>query len=157
MFLPSKTRRNDGKEHRYWSIVENRRVADGRVVQRQELYLGEINDGQKAAWCRTMQVVDEAHGAAAQVALFPEDRTAPALDCDVIQVRLSGLRLRRARQWGACWLMCALWSQLRLDAFWQPQPAAQPQGNPLAQSAQDAGLLPAGRSRQCMAPAPPLV
>ena len=43
-------RRKDGKEHRYWSIVENRRVADGRVVQRQVLYLGEINDVSPAGW-----------------------------------------------------------------------------------------------------------
>jgi DNA-binding transcriptional ArsR family regulator len=27
-------RRKDGKEHRYWSIVESRRCAGGRVVQR---------------------------------------------------------------------------------------------------------------------------
>ena len=47
MFLRSKNRFKDGKQHRYWSIVENRRVADGRVVQRQVLYLGEINDSQK--------------------------------------------------------------------------------------------------------------
>ena len=50
MFLRYKVRRKDGKEHRYWSIVENRRVSGGRTVQRQVLYLGEINDGQKAAW-----------------------------------------------------------------------------------------------------------
>jgi hypothetical protein len=49
MFLRHKIRRKDGKEHRTWSVVENRRVQDGRVVQRQVLYLGEINDSQKAA------------------------------------------------------------------------------------------------------------
>jgi len=118
MFLRAKKRFKDGKEHRYWSIVENRRVAGGRVVQRHVLYLGEINDSQQAAWCRTIQVLDEDHTAAAQVALFPEDRTAPELDCDVVQVRLSGLRLRRPRQWGGCWLACELWDQLELDRFW---------------------------------------
>lgn len=56
MFLRSKKRFKDGKEHRYWSIVENRRVAGDRVVQRQVLYLGEINDSQKAAWCRSIEV-----------------------------------------------------------------------------------------------------
>jgi hypothetical protein len=121
MFLRAKNRRKDGKNHRYWSIVENRRVADGRVVQRQVLYLGEINDSQKAAWCRTIKVVDEDQDAAAQVALFPEDRSAPPLDCDVVQVRLSGLQLHRPRQWGACWLTCELWDQLQLDRFWQPR------------------------------------
>jgi hypothetical protein len=41
MFPRSKIRRKDGKEHQAWSVVENRRVHDGRVVQRQMLYLGE--------------------------------------------------------------------------------------------------------------------
>ncbi|MDJ0871464.1 MAG: IS1634 family transposase [Gammaproteobacteria bacterium] len=121
MFLRAKDRFKDGKHHRYWSIVENRRVADGRVVQRQVLYLGEINDSQKAAWCRTIDVLDEDQDTSAQVALFPEDRSAPALDCDVVQVRLSGLKLHRPRQWGACWLACGLWEQLQLDRFWQPR------------------------------------
>jgi hypothetical protein len=115
MFLRAKNRLKDGKNHRYWSIVENRRVADGRVVQRQVLYLGEINDSQKAAWCRTISVVDEDQAASAQVALFPEDRSAPPLECDVVQVRLRGLRLHRPRQWGACWLACELWDQLQLQ------------------------------------------
>ena len=44
MFLRSRTRRKDDKENRYWSIVENRRCQGNRVVQRQVLYLGEIND-----------------------------------------------------------------------------------------------------------------
>ena len=48
MYLRAKKRIKDGKEHRYWSIVESCRNLDGRVVQRQVLYLGEI-DSQKAA------------------------------------------------------------------------------------------------------------
>jgi len=118
MFLRAKTRFKDGKAHRYWSIVESRRTAGGRVVQRHVLYLGEINDSQKAAWCRTIEVFDEGCGGPAQLALFPEDRDAPPLDCDVVQIRLGELQLRRPRQWGACWLACHLWDQLRLDDFW---------------------------------------
>ena len=53
MFVRCKKRFKDGKEHRYWSVVENVRVSGGRVVQRQVLYLGEINDSQRAAWCRS--------------------------------------------------------------------------------------------------------
>ncbi len=121
MFLRSKTRKKDGKEHRYWSVVENRRVADGRVVQRHVLYLGEINDVQRAAWCRSIAVFDEDTGTATQLALFPEDRPAPELACAVVQVKLSGLQLRRPRQWGACWLACGLWDLLQLDTFWQPR------------------------------------
>ncbi len=119
MFLRHKIRRKDGKEPRAWSVVENRRVEGGRVVQRQVLYLGEINDSQRAAWSRAIEVFDDA-GQSAQIALFPEDRPAPVLDCDVVSIRLSGMRLRRPRQWGACWLAMVLWEQLRLDEFWRP-------------------------------------
>jgi len=118
MFLRAKTRFKDGKEHRYWSIVESRRASGGRVVQRHVLYLGEINDSQQAAWCKTIRVFDEGGERPTQVALFPEDRVAPPLDCEVVQIRLSALQLRRPRQWGACWLACQLWEQLRLDEFW---------------------------------------
>lgn len=121
MFLRSKTRKKDGKAHRYWSVVENRRVADGRVVQRHVLYLGEINDAQRAAWCRSIAVFDEDRGACSQLALFPEDRAAPELACAVVQVKLNALQLRRPRQWGACWLACALWDLLELEAFWRPR------------------------------------
>jgi transposase len=118
MFLRAKTRFKDGKQHRYWSIVESRRTAGGRVVQRHVLYLGEINDSQKAAWCKTIAVFDEGEERPMQLALFPEDREAPPLDCDVVQVKLNQLQLRRPRQWGACWLTFHLWEQLRLDEFW---------------------------------------
>ena len=59
MFLRSTNRKKDGKDHRYFSIVENRRVSDGRTVQRTVLYLCEINDQQQAAWRRTLEVFDE--------------------------------------------------------------------------------------------------
>jgi len=88
------------------------------VVQRHVLYLGEINDSQQAAWCKNIRVFDEGGERPTQVALFPEDRVAPPLDCEVVQIRLSALQLRRPRQWGACWLACQLWEQLRLDEFW---------------------------------------
>ena len=111
MFLRHKIRRKDGKEHRTWSVVENRRVHDGRVVQRRVLYLGEIIPGskspgtsQKAAWSKAIEVFDEDAGACKQIALFPEDRVAAVLDCDVVSVRLGAMRLRCPRQYGACWL-----------------------------------------------------
>ena len=119
MFLRAHKRLKDGKEHRYWSIVENRRVQGNRVVQRQVLYLGEINDSQRAAWCRTIDVFDEDQDQSTQLAIFPEDRQAPELACEVVQIRLSDLQLHRPRQWGACWLACQLWDQLALDNYWK--------------------------------------
>src|SRR5271156_1197649 len=111
MFLRSKIRRKDGKEHRSWSVVENRRVGRGRVVQRAVLYLGEINSSQELAWRRSIEVLDESAPAEPQtIALFPEDRCAAAVaDQAVVRLRLSRLELRRPRQWGACWLGLKLW------------------------------------------------
>jgi len=120
MFLRAKTRKKDGKVHRYWSVVESRRTADDRVLQRQVLYLGEINDSQKAAWTRAIEVFAE-EGEARQMAIFPDDRPAPQLACEVVQIRLRELSLHRPRQWGACWLALALWEQLDLDGFWSPR------------------------------------
>lgn len=117
MFLRANNRKKDGKLHRYWSVVESRRTADGRVLQRQVLYLGEINDSQKAAWRRAIEVFAD-DGEARQVAIFPDDRPAPQLDCEVVQIRLGELSLHRPRQWGACWLALELWGQLDLDRFW---------------------------------------
>jgi Transposase DDE domain len=118
MFLRAKTRFKDGKEHRYWSIVENRRTQGNRIVQRQVLYLGEINDSQKAAWCKTIEVLQEGEARPQQLAIFPDDRVVPTLNCDIVQIRVNELKLRRPRQWGACWLACQLWEQLRLGGFW---------------------------------------
>ena len=72
MFLRSKVRRKDGKQHRYWSIVENTRVAGGRVVQRHVLYLGEINDSQELAWRRSIEVVEDGEPRPRTLSLFPE-------------------------------------------------------------------------------------
>jgi hypothetical protein len=99
MFLRANTCMKDGKVHRYWSVVESRRTTDDRLLQRQVLYLGEINDSQKAAWTRAIEVFAEASHAR-QVAIFPDDRLAPELDCEVVQIRLSELALHRTRHWG---------------------------------------------------------
>lgn len=119
MFLRSIPRKKNGRIHRYFSVVENRRLPDSRTVQRTVLYLGEINDQQQAAWRKTLEVFDEDEQAYRTMSLFPDDREVPADVLDSIQVKLSGLELRRPRTFGACWLGCELWHQLGLDEFWQ--------------------------------------
>jgi hypothetical protein len=74
MFLRASIRRKNGKEHRYWSVVENKRIGGGRVVQRHVLYLGEINDSQELAWRRSIEVVEEGGERPRTRSLFPEDR-----------------------------------------------------------------------------------
>jgi transposase len=120
MFLKCSTRRKDGKEHRSWSIVESRRLGRS-VVQRHVLYLGEINDSQRAAWQKCIEVFDEEQGQSRQCALFPEDRTPAASDMPAVQVRLDQLQLSRPRTWGACWLGDQLWRELQLDTFFAPR------------------------------------
>jgi transposase len=118
MFLRSNTRIKDGKEHRYFTVVESRRLQSGKVAQRQVLYLGEINDSQQAAWRRTLEVFDEGQQRYTPLSLFPEDRPVPADAIDSVQVKLSEMKLERARPYGNCWLGCELWRQLHLDRFW---------------------------------------
>jgi len=119
MFLRSNRRFKDGKEHRYWNIVESKRCAGGKVVQRQVLYLGEINDSQFTAWYHLIEAFDEGSQRHRQLALFPADREVPACaDGYGVQVRLDAMELHRPRQWGACWLACQLYEQLELDRFW---------------------------------------
>jgi transposase len=118
MFLRYTTRKKNGKEHRYYSLVENRRVAGGRVVQRHALYLGEINDQQEEAWRKTIEVFEEGQARPRTVALFPAERVGAVADADIVRIRLSQLSLHRPRQWGGCWLAGQLWEQLGLDQFW---------------------------------------
>jgi transposase len=118
MFLRSNKRIKDGKEHRYHTVVESRRLRSGKVAQRQVLYLGEINDSQQAAWRKTLDVFDEQQGRYTPLSLFPEDRPVPADAIDSVQVKLGEMKLERARPYGNCWLGCELWRQLRLERFW---------------------------------------
>ena len=108
MFLRSTARKKNGKEHRYWSIVENRRCAGGKVVQRPVLYLGEINDQQEAAWQKTIDIFEQGQSVPRTVALFPAERPLQAEEENIVRIKLSAMALRRPRQWGACWLFCQI-------------------------------------------------
>ena len=130
MFLKCNRRTKDGKTHHYWNVVESRRLLDGRVVQRQVLYLGEINDSQREVWRKTIEVLDE--GSRRQVALFPEG-SMPGDDAEVVGIRLNELQLKHPRQWGACWLSVILWQQLQLDEFWNTRLRPSRKGTPWVQ------------------------
>jgi transposase len=126
MFLRPTTRRKDGKLHRYWSVVENRRVRGGRFVQKTLLYLGEISDSEHAVWCR---MIDRLRGEdrLVQLSLFPQDRQPPPA-VGAIGVHMDRLELSRPRQWGACWLALRLWEELALDDFWRDRLPASREG-----------------------------
>jgi transposase len=119
MFLRANIRKKDGKEHRYWSVVENRRLRLGQTTQRTVLYLGEINDSQQAAWRKTLDVINECGPGPEQVCLFPADRPIPPEVVNGLQLKLSEMRLERPRAFGDCWLGSRLWDELQLGGFWQ--------------------------------------
>jgi hypothetical protein len=129
MFLRATIRRKDGKEHRYWSLVESKRVSGGRVVQRHVLYLGEINSSQELSWRKSIEVLEDGADRPRSLALFPEDRCEGVLpDASVVRLRLSQVRLSRPRQWGACWLAVQLWEELQLARFWRARLPASRKG-----------------------------
>src|ERR1700687_301320 len=119
MFLRSTNRKKDGKSHRYFSVVENQRVAGHKTVQRTVLYLGEINDSQQSAWRKTLEVFDEEKQETRNLSLFPADREVPVDSVDSLQINLAGLELRRPRPFGNYWLASELWRQLGLREFWR--------------------------------------
>src|SRR5215468_9946901 len=99
MYLRFARRIKNGKEHRNWSIVESKRCAGGKVVQRPVLYLGEINDSQHADWCRVIETLDADNQRYRQLALFPADRSVPEHAKGYgVQVRLEAMQLHRPRQ-----------------------------------------------------------
>lgn len=126
MFLKRRVRRKDGKEHVYYSVCESLRVHGGRTIQRQILHLGELNTTQQDSWQHTLEVINEDEdGRRMQRRLFT-DREGGAgraqgqqVAEDVIELRLSTLRVRQPRRFGDCWAGCRLWSDLGLDVFWQ--------------------------------------
>lgn len=118
-FLHCHHRFKNGKDHCYWSIAEKVRTRRG-WVPRHLLYLGEINDRQKAAWTKVTEGFDTSRQQTRELALYPADRAVPEHATDYgVQVRRDQFALRRPRQWGACWIGCRLWDQLQLDVFWR--------------------------------------
>jgi transposase len=120
MYLKCHTRLKDGKEHHYWSIAERVHCSGGRRVERHVLYLGEINDSQRESWLRSIRVFDADQQEQTRLALFPASASIPEHAAAFsVGVRLAEFTIRRARQWGACWVFLLLWEQLKLDHFWR--------------------------------------
>jgi hypothetical protein len=119
MYLRESKRRKDGKEHRYFTVVESVRLPGAKhPVQRPLLYLGELNDSQQAAWSKALLVCDATTQQTQPLRLFPDDRTPPPDPIPAVQVRWQEYVLRRPRAYGDCWLALELWRLLGLDAFW---------------------------------------
>jgi transposase len=118
IFLRSHERRKDGKINTYWSLVENRRCADGRVVQRHVLYLGKLTPAQELSWEKTADQFDNALEPGEPLPGLATERELRSKEAAAIAVHLKQFRIERPRQWGACWVALTIWNILKLSEFW---------------------------------------
>ena len=117
MYLKTHQRKNNGKVNEYYRIVEKRKVANGRHVQKTVLYRGEISDSQKKSWHKSITILNEQNQPVHKTlfALHDDDLCE---NIDAIPLRLSQIKLEQPRAFGDCWLGCEIWDQLRLDELW---------------------------------------
>jgi len=118
IFLRSHERRKDGKINTYWSLVENRRCADGRVVQRHVLYLGKLTPAQELSWEKTADQFDQALEPGEPLPGLATERELRSKEAAAMAVHLKQFRIERPRQWGACWVALSIWNLLKLSEFW---------------------------------------
>ncbi len=113
MFLKTHAREKDGKQHRYYSLVESVRTSRG-PQHRTLAYLGELNTSVEAAWRKTISIFN-GDGTEQQLELFASD--APELPSGerVVQVILNRVRWERPRDFGEVFLAHHLWRLLGLD------------------------------------------
>jgi transposase len=129
VYLKRHSRVKDGKKHYYYSIAEKIACAGGRRVERHVFYLGEINDSQREAWLKCIEVFDVQAQQQNKLVLFASDQTVPTHAADgAVQLRLSEFSIRQPRQWGACWVFLLLWHQLKLEEFWRERLPASREG-----------------------------
>jgi len=108
MYLRHTIRKKDGKVHRYWCLVRSVRVGR-RVVQQVVAHLGELDDqGRVAARAMARRLI----GTPEEARLFNDGSGQLT-----VPVRLKGIRVERARQFGDVFLALALWRGTGLEAL----------------------------------------
>jgi hypothetical protein len=108
MYLRHTTIRKDGKVYRYWRLVRSVRVGR-RVIQQTVAQLGELDERGRV---RARALAHRLIGSPERAQLFDdgsEQLTVP--------VRLKGIRIERARQFGDVYLALALWRGTGLEAL----------------------------------------
>jgi hypothetical protein len=102
MFISASRRRKNGKMHTYHRVLEKRRVAAGRWVQRRVVYLGEFNSQQEDSWWRALQVFDPQYGQTQTMILFAKPEVVPSDQLNNVAIRLNEMKLCRPRSYGDC-------------------------------------------------------
>src|SRR5881409_1873652 len=106
MYLRHTTIRKDGKVHRYWRLVRSVRVGR-RVIQQTVAHLGELDEqGRVEARSLARRLIDRPE----QARPFNDES-----EHLTVPVRLKGLRIERARQFGDVYLALALWRGTGLE------------------------------------------
>jgi transposase len=118
LFLRGHERRKDGKTNTYWSLVENRRCAGGRVVQRHVLYLGKLTPAQELIWQKTAEEFGQETPPSPSLPGLATARELQRKEAAAIAVHLKHFRIERPRQWGACWVALHAWNIVKLSEFW---------------------------------------
>ena len=118
MYLKTHRRKKNGKVNEYYSIVEKRKVSQGRYVQKRVLYLGEISDSQKKSWNKSIKVLNEDNQPVQKTLFALHDEETVCENIDAIPLRISAIQLSKPRTFGDCWLGCEIWDQLGLEMFW---------------------------------------
>lgn len=113
VFLKSHSRIKDGKQHRYYSLVESVRTSRG-PQHRTLAYLGELNGSAEATWRKTVAVFN-GEGDECQLELFASDLPVIPSGERVVQVILERVRWERPRDFGEVFLAQHLWKLLGLD------------------------------------------
>jgi len=115
VFLKAHARTKDGKQHRYYSLVESVRTARG-PQHRTLAYLGELNAATEATWRRTISVLRR-DGTAEQLELYGDDASHVPSGERVVRVLLDLVRWERPRDFGEVYLAYELWRLLGLDGL----------------------------------------
>jgi transposase len=115
VFLKVHSRSKDGKEHRYYSLVESVRTSRG-PQHRTLAYLGELNGSSEAAWRRSIAVFN-GEGTESQLELFASNAPVVPSGERVAEVLLDRVRWERARDFGELFLAQHLWRLLGLDTL----------------------------------------
>src|SRR3989339_430682 len=117
MFLKKQNHNKDGKDHVYWSLVENNRT--GHTTKHRLLcYLGELNSSQEKRWRKTINVFND-EGEEEQLHLFPSDNVPEEGSENIVKIDLKTVGLERCREFGAIYAALELWKRLGLDKFWE--------------------------------------
>ncbi len=118
LFLRRHLRHKNGKDHTYWSLVENQRSPSGKVIQRQAIYLGELDRAQHQAWSTLASRFSAAPPSQGPELAFASSPKAPSPEVPPPKIHFSDFSLHNPRQWGACWIADRLWQDLHLSQFW---------------------------------------